>query len=82
VIVDEANQAPAKSIYRLIDISINAHGSRSLAIVAHHDCAGNPVPDPEQIKQIKVSRKYLAQNYPQLEVIGLWLDEKWKVHEI
>ena len=66
---------------RKIDLSISLHGSEQLAIVAHHDCAGNPVPDFTQRDQIEICKQYLAQLYPDLEIIGLWLDEEWQVHE-
>ena len=43
----------SRSIFRRIDISIEAHQSRAIAIVAHHDCAGNTEPETEQIKELR-----------------------------
>jgi hypothetical protein len=68
-------------IFRRISVSVHAHSSLGIAIVAHHDCAGNLIPDDEQIRQICECLDILSNHLPQLEVIGLWLDENWKVHE-
>ena len=32
-----------KSIRRRLDISVDKHGSKIIAVIGHHDCAGNPV---------------------------------------
>lgn len=71
----------ALSIFRRIEKSIQAHASKGIALVAHHDCAGNPISDSEQIQQIQKCLITLSYRYPQLEVIGLWLDQNWSVHE-
>jgi hypothetical protein len=73
----------SKEIGRIKDkviISINAHNSRTLAVVGHYDCAANPVSDSEHIKDIAMSVNIVnSWNLP-LMVIGLWVDEFWKVH--
>jgi hypothetical protein len=71
----------ANSIYRRVAVSISAHSSLGIAIVAHHDCAGNPISDSEQIQQIQKCLDILSNRFPQMEVIGLWLDKNWEVHE-
>jgi hypothetical protein len=71
----------AVSIFKRIEVSVQAHASLGIAIVAHHDCAGNSISDSEQIQQIYKCLKILSNQFSQLEVIGLWLDESWKVHE-
>jgi hypothetical protein len=70
------------SIYKRVDVSIRAHDSRGLAIVAHHDCAGNPAPDEAQIDQLEASLDRLAKRYPHLETLALWVDEHFAIHEI
>lgn len=69
----------ARSIFHRVDISIQAHGSRQIAVVAHHDCAGNPVPPGEQAAHLAACLKLLGRKYPRMERIGLWVDEKWSV---
>ena len=65
-----------------LEISISAHGSSQLAVVAHHDCAGNPVPDRTQRDQVVTSVELLREGYPNSEVIGLWLDDWWIVERV
>jgi len=71
----------AESIFERVDVSFRAHASKGIAIVAHHDCAGNPVPDSQQVHQIQQCIEILSNRYPHVEVIGLWLDRNWSVNE-
>ncbi len=63
-------------------ISIDTHGSRHIAVVAHHDCAGNPVSDRAQREQVAAAVTRLAGQHPDAEVVGLWLDEHWIVERV
>ncbi len=63
-------------------ISTEGHGSTQIAVVAHHDCAGNPVPDDVQRGQIAESVAYLSNQHPTAEVIGLFLDKNWVVEKV
>jgi len=71
-----------ESIKRRVSISVNKHGSRIIAVLGHHDCAGNPVDKAAQVLQIKDSLKVLdSWGFP-VRTIGLWVDENWKVSEV
>ena len=70
------------SFKRRVDISITKHGSRILAVVGHHDCAGNPVNKDEQIFQIKAAMKNMGEWGFDVKIVGLYVDEKWLVSEI
>jgi carbonic anhydrase len=63
-------------------ISMNGHGSRRIAVVAHHDCAGNPVADETQREEVVTAVGRLSHLYPNAQVIGLWLDEQWNVVQV
>jgi hypothetical protein len=70
-------------------ISINGHHSKHLVIIAHQDCAANPISDDEQIAQIKEACGILMNDWelPEgVQVIGLWLtkvnDLKWDINRI
>ena len=65
-----------------VDISIEKHGSRQIAVVAHHDCAGNPASDKAQKQQVATATTRLSDLYPDAEVIGLWLSEQWIVERV
>jgi hypothetical protein len=72
----------AKSIIRRVNISIDAHDSQGIAIIAHESCAGNPSSGALQRKQLYKAVTYTATLYPGKEVVGLWVDDDWKVNEI
>ena len=71
------------SIYARINVSVQHHHSRAIAVCAHADCAGNPVDDQTQKQQLQRAVIFLKENYPETEVIALWLDDdNWNVYEI
>jgi carbonic anhydrase len=81
VIATSPDSGDARSMIRLIDISISVHGSGELAIVAHHDCAGNPISDDEQKQQLKLCLEMLSERFPEMEIITLWLDDTFQIQE-
>lgn len=72
----------AKSIFRRIAISIDKHNSVGIAVVVHHDCAGNPVSEKVQREQLRKSMDAIGEVYPDMKIIGLWSDETWSITEI
>lgn len=74
--------AQTANLLSSLEISMKAHGSRQVAVVAHHDCAGNAVSDRAQRQQVATALTRLAEAYPEVEVIGLWLNEQWIVERI
>jgi hypothetical protein len=54
----------------------------SITEVGHHDCAGNPAPKNDQIVHLQKAIQSIRQQYENIEVIGLWVDKNWEVHEI
>lgn len=65
-----------------VEISVKAHGSNQIAVAAHHDCAGNPVPDETQRQQVDIAVERLGALYPQAEVVGVWLNDSWTVERV
>jgi carbonic anhydrase len=65
-----------EGLLRSVEISIEAHDTTQLAIVAHSECAGNPVPDAKQKEQLRRAIEVVSDRFPHLEVIGLFLDVK------
>lgn len=65
-----------------LNLSIDQHGSQKVAVVAHHDCAGNPVSDQAQKQQVGAAVARLESLYPDVELAGFWLDENWIVERI
>jgi hypothetical protein len=82
VLAADPESLASRAIYRKIDVSMNAHGSRVIAVVAHHDCAGNPKPREEQLNDLIDSVDVIRERYPGLQVISLWVNEDWQVEEV
>lgn len=57
-----------------LDASVRAHSSKHLALVAHRDCAGNPVDDGTQLSQLEDGVAHFRRRYPELSVVGVWVD--------
>ena len=74
----QGSPAQVKSIKSRVLISVNAHGSQTILIAAHHDCAGNPVSKEEHVKQVKECMKILQSwKLPVKNIIGAWINDNW-----
>ena len=82
ILAEKTDQSQVASILARIKISVDKHGSRHIAIIGHHDCAGNPVSKEQQIDHLHKAAAFIRREYPKVEVIGIWVDEKWRIHEI
>jgi len=77
-----AEAATVESIVRRLRISVERHKSVGIAVVGHHDCAGNPAPRDEQARHTLAAVLYLQDEFPGVPVVGLWVNEAWEVSEI
>lgn len=82
ILAEQIDVAVINAIRKRIDISVTKHNSRSIAIVGHEDCGGNPAEKPEQVAQLKAARAYLYENYPKCDIIALWGDLKGNLEEL
>ena len=71
-----------ESLLSNLAISIDKHGSTKVAVVAHHDCAGNPVADRQQKDEVASAVGRISSIYPHVEVIGLWVGSNWIVERL
>ncbi|PVX23455.1 MAG: hypothetical protein CW716_12145 [Candidatus Bathyarchaeum sp.] len=69
-------------IKQCVGISIKKHGSKFVAMSAHHDCAGNPEEKESQVKQLLSSIEVIKSWNFDVKIIGLWIDDQWKTNEI
>ncbi len=81
-LAEKTGSEQTKSIRRRTDISIKNHKSTGIAVIAHHDCAGNPADEQTQISQLMLAVNFFAGHYPNVEIIGLWVDSNFSVKEI
>jgi len=82
IIAENKDSNAINSILQRVKISVNVHKSNLIAISGHFDCAGNPCEAEVQKEQIKQSIEYLKNLYPNTEIIGLWVDDNWKVNSL
>ncbi|UCG35702.1 MAG: hypothetical protein JSW17_02585 [Candidatus Omnitrophota bacterium] len=82
ILAENDNKTLINSILERVKISVAKHGSKLIAISGHHDCAGNPKDEQTQKDQIKQSINYLENIYPDVKIIGLWIDDKWTVNNV
>ncbi len=79
----QGSPAQVESIKSRVLISVNAHGSQTILIAAHHDCAGNPVSKEEHIRQVKECVKILQSwKLPVRNIIGAWINDNWTLEII
>jgi hypothetical protein len=81
-LADAPDSEITRSVMSRIAVSARRHGTKTVAIVAHHDCAGNFHTKQEQLGQLARAVAYIAGTFPDLTVAGLWVDERWEVSEV
>lgn len=67
------------SVKARVLFTVNAHGSKVIAVVGHHDCAGNPVSKVEHQEMTGRAVEVIASWDLGVDIVGLWVDEKWQV---
>lgn len=77
-----AENSNIKEILERMEISKDVHSTNQIFIVGHHDCLANPVDDEVHMKQVVDAAKYIKKLDESCDVIGLWVDNNWKVHAI
>ena len=70
------------SIRKRTEISVKAHGSGVVAVVSHHDCAGNPVSKDEHLEQLSRSIEMVRSWGLPVRIVGLWVNEAWQVEQV
>jgi carbonic anhydrase len=65
-----------------ITISKKVHSTNQIFIVGHYDCLANPVEVETHTQQIIDSVNRIKDLYSTCNVIGLWVDSKFKVQVV
>ena len=71
-----------ESIRRRVGISVTQHGSEVIAVVGHHDCAGNPVSREVHCQHIERAVDVVRSWDYGVSVLGLWVDEDWDIQVV
>ena len=71
-----------EAIKQKVLISVNAHDSKTVAVVGHHDCAAHPVSEAQHKRDIGHAVA-TAQSWDlPIQVIGLWVNSQWQVEVV
>lgn len=77
-----ADNTDLESIKTKVGISINKHESELIVVSGHYDCAGNPVSNEEHITQIKKGIEVISSWNLGVKVVGVWVDDMWKINTV
>ena len=81
ILAEQNDSALIASIRSRLEISVGKHKSVGIAVVAHDDCAGNPVGPDIQKEQLTRAVAFVQSQYPSLPTLGLWVDADWTVSQ-
>lgn len=79
---NDVEETKIQSIKERVEISVKKHGSKIVAIIAHYDCAGNPVRKEIQLQQMDAAIKKVRSWGFEAEIVGLWVDDRWQVNKL
>lgn len=79
ILSENINTTLVNSIIDRTEISLFQHKSNLIVISGHYDCAVNSTSKETQVKQIKQSMRFLETKYPEIKIVGIWIDEQWEV---
>lgn len=82
ILAEHTDSAIVADIRKCVTISVKRHNSKVVAVVGHHDCAGNPASDEEQKRQIQAALDTVESWNLGVELVGLWVDERWQVQAV
>jgi carbonic anhydrase len=82
ILADRADVRTVQAILDRLAISVQKHASVAIAVVGHHDCAGNPAPREVQIAHLQEAVRFLKTHSEARPILALWVDETWSVTEI
>lgn len=71
-----------QAILKCLEVSVHKHDTVGIAVVGHYDCAGNPGDKNHQNTDTRAAVCFLRSTYPQRTVIGLYVNDTWRVEEI
>ncbi len=82
ILAEGSDESALEAVKQRLVISVDVHGSKLIAIAGHHDCAGNPTGRQTQTAHTLAAIELVRSWYPDLEIIGLWINESWEVERI
>lgn len=81
-VLSENNLQLVAQIKSKVEISVNAHKSSLVVITGHYDCAANVATKDEHLSQIQKSVDIVQSWKLPIQVVGLWVNDKWEIEKI
>ncbi len=82
ILSEQSDPGLIGSIYNRLTISVEKHDSIKIAVVGHHECAGNPKGKDDQRRDTEKAVELIRNKFVNVEVIGLWVDENLNVEKM
>ena len=67
---------------KMVEISVNAHGSQTVAIAGHYDCAAFPADRTQHFAAIRDAVAVVRGWGMPVVVVGLWVNEQWQIEQV
>ena len=80
--LSQGTPSQIQSIKDRVTVSVAKHNSNTIAIVGHHDCAGNPVDKNTHLLQVKDCCAIIKSWELDARILGVWLNEQWKAEVV
>lgn len=79
ILAEGTDKTMVESIKKRVAISVEKHGSKTIAVTGHYDCAGNPAQEERQKQHLRTAAQVIgAWGFPVTRIIALWLDENFE----
>ena len=82
ILSEKSPKRVVQSIISKIELSIEAHRSRTIVISGHHDCVANPVDKNAQVSQLHRSKELLANSFPSQSILTIYINENWEAEDL
>jgi hypothetical protein len=82
ILAENRNQALIENFKYELGISVEKHGTKIVSIVAHEDCAGNPVSKEQQMHNLRQAKKTVESWNMGVKVIMLWVEKPFNKAEL
>ena len=69
ILARQSNFNLVESIFERVKISVHHHGSVGIAVVGHHDCAGNRAPLEQQNKDTLATMEFVRRRYSEIPIV-------------
>ena len=81
-LLNHASPERLDTLRKMVEISVNAHGSQTVAIAGHYDCAAFPADRAQHVAAIRDAVAVVRGWGLPVRVVGLWVNEQWQIEQV